>query len=83
MQGGRIYKGGEPPKYGGLNIFFPRRSSEVNSVRYCVKSSIFVYKKPILGQTRGWHYSWQPLELHLSITLSSSALDLSLILNCT
>ena len=74
---------GNLPNMGGWTFFFPRRSSVVNSARYCVKSSIFVCKKPILGQTRGWHYSWQPLELHLSITLSSSTLDLSLILNCT
>ena len=42
-----------------------------------------MYKKPILKQTRGGHYSWQALELNLFITLSSLALDLSLILNST
>ena len=49
-----IREGNLPNK--GLNVF-PLRERKINSVKSCVKSRIFIYKKQIFVQTRGQHYS--------------------------
>ena len=53
---------------------------EVNSVLPGVKLILVLYKKLNLGLAQEEHYSQSLLELHLSVTLGSLALDLNLAL---